>query len=189
MRLEEDRLPEQRLVLEVEADPQVVEIAAELECVLLPLEAPPLADLLILLDADVVAAHTLQGLPHSLPGPGQGRPHQGQLLQAALDRLPDLVQAPIVRQVDAEGLLQVGEASPQPVLDRLQAFSDDLGGRGFDLEVMRFQVEVLQVLQLQDVGRNSSKWNLPPRRCKERLDPRRTASMASRTCSGSFDIG
>lgn len=97
----------------MQADPEVVQVAAQLQLVFAAREPVLLADLQVLRQGEVVPRVPFERLAHPLPGGGQRHADVRQALQLPADGLDRAVEPAVVVEVDGQHAPQVGEARPQ----------------------------------------------------------------------------
>jgi len=80
LRFEDHSLFENGIILEMQADAEIVEVHAELQLVRVALKAVTFTDREVVRDGDVIARVALKRLAHDLPRAGQGNADVGQTL-------------------------------------------------------------------------------------------------------------
>jgi hypothetical protein len=144
---EDDVALEEVVFLEVEADAEVVEVAAELEFVGVAFEAVGVAEGEEFVLGNVVPAVCFEGFADVDPGFGQGAADVGELADVVLDGGEDFGESAIGEEVGGEDFFEVGEAASELVfVDFAGAILffvfDDQGGAGFGEEFDDFEPEV-----------------------------------------------
>ncbi len=154
---EDDGALEEVVCLEVEADAEVVEVAAELEFVGVAFEAVGVAEGEEFGLGDVVAGVGFEGFADVDPGFGQWGADVGELADVVLDGGEDFGESAIGEEVGGEDFFEVGEAASELVfVDFAGAFLffvfDDQGGAGFGEEFDDFEPVVEVGVVLAGVG-------------------------------------
>ena len=105
----------------MEADPEVVQKAAQLEFVFETIESSLPTDVQKLVDPDVVAAVDFQHLTHGLPRLRQRCTDMRKTLERVAEDLLEVVEPAIGGEIGPHHRLQIREAPPQPVLVEIAA--------------------------------------------------------------------
>lgn len=134
--LKDDDMFEDGVVLEVEANAEVMEVAAELEFVLATLEALGVTEDQKFILADMVARFIFYCFTDIDPGFGQWGADVGKLADVVLNGSKDFGQAAIGSEVGGQDFFQVRETTAQLVLINLAGtllflVFDDEGGASF----------------------------------------------------------
>jgi len=108
---EDNPVFEDGVVLEVEADTKIVEVAAELEFVFAAFEAVGVAEIKKFSLGNVVAGVGFEGFADSYPGFGQGCANVGELANVVFYGGTYFRETAIVGEVGGENFFEVREAS------------------------------------------------------------------------------
>ncbi len=154
---EDDVALEEVVVLEVEADAEVVEVFAELKFVFVAFEAVGVAEAEIFGLGDVVAIVFFEGFADVDPGFWEGLADVGELADVVLDGGEDLGEAAIGEEVGGEDFFEIGEASAQLVFVDLAGavlffVFNDQGGAGVAEEFDDFEPVVEVGVFLAGIG-------------------------------------
>jgi hypothetical protein len=156
-RFENDVALQKVIVLEVEADAEVVEVAAKLEFVFVAFEAVSIAEGEEFGLGDVVSGIGFQGFADVDPGFGQRGADVGELANVVLDGSADFGESAIGSEIGGEEIFEVKESAFELVFVDLTGavlffVFDDQGGASFAEKFDNFKPVVEVGVFLAGVG-------------------------------------